>query len=287
MTTLTVHEARSIDHPSLPALPDLVEAIGSDRFGSTVVSFLHELCGADHFAAFRMGNGVLQQVTVGSLDPNHSARHFVDSYIGQEWWRRDPAMSEAEQSLSSDASNIIHVDMGDRHYADMRPVIFPTVRDRLLVCARRHDVAFGMSVIRTDPNPQFDAGSVEQLAGASDVLMAMLAKHADITAQRPNVALALTSLDEIEQCIVVMSQLPRREVEVCSRILYGLSSVGIALDLGVGEESVKTYRKRAYQRLHIGSERELLTWYLSQWSAWRGHYFQLAAAKEPGRFGPH
>jgi DNA-binding CsgD family transcriptional regulator len=71
--------------------------------------------------------------------------------------------------------------------------------------------------------------------------------------------------------------LPRREAEVCARILYGMSSVGIALDLSVSEETVKTYRKRAYQRLNIGSERELLTWYLARWSRWRGHRFELAA----------
>jgi DNA-binding CsgD family transcriptional regulator len=55
---------------------------------------------------------------------------------------------------------------------------------------------------------------------------------------------------------------------VCARVLYGLSSTAIALDLDVGEETVKTYRKRAYQRLAIGSERELLNWYLAQWSRW-------------------
>ena len=288
MTMLTCNAApRSTSAESLANLPELVGAIGSEQFGCSVVGFLHEVCGADHFAAFRLEQGTLQQVTVGSLDPQRSARDFVDRYVGQDWWRRDPAMSQAQQSLRGDGSSIIHIDMTDRDYADFRPAIFPTVRDRLLICRRRHDVAFGMSVIRTDPNPEFDFAAVDQLAGAADLLMAVLAKHADIIAQRPNVALALTSLDEIEQCIVATSELPRREVEVCARILYGLSSAGIALDLGIGEESVKTYRKRAYQRMNIGSERELLTWYLSQWSTWRGHYFQLAADKHSGRFGPH
>ena len=78
---------------------------------------------------------------------------------------------------------------------------------------------------------------------------------------------------EIESCLVVTSVLPRREVEVTARILYGPSSIGIALDLGVSEETVKTYRKRAYHRLGIGSERELLTWYLARWSHWRGHRY--------------
>ena len=108
--------------------------------------------------------------------------------------------------------------------------------------------------------------------------MAVLGKHADIRQTRPNVAQALTALDEIESCIVATSALPRREAEVSSRILYGMSSVGIALDLSVSEETVKTYRKRAYQRLAIGSERELLTWYLARWSRWRGHRFELASS---------
>jgi DNA-binding CsgD family transcriptional regulator len=85
-------------------------------------------------------------------------------------------------------------------------------------------------------------------------------------------------LPEIESCIVATSPLPRREAEVCARILYGLSSVGIALDLSVSEETVKTYRKRAYQRLVIGSERELLTWYLSHWNRWSAERFQAAAS---------
>lgn len=108
--------------------------------------------------------------------------------------------------------------------------------------------------------------------------MAVLGRHADIRQTRPNVAQALTSLEEIENCIVATGVLPRREAEVSARILYGLSSVGIALDLSVSEETVKTYRKRAYQRLAIGSERELLTWYLARWSCSRGHRFESASS---------
>jgi DNA-binding NarL/FixJ family response regulator len=117
------------------------------------------------------------------------------------------------------------------------------------------------------------------VARSAELLMSVLAKHADVRQSRPNVAQALTELPEIEACIVATSNLPRREAEVSARILYGLSSIGIALDLSVSEETVKTYRKRAYQRLGIGSERELLTWYLARWSLWRGHRFEVPAAR--------
>ena len=51
---------------------------------------------------------------------------------------------------------------------------------------------------------------------------------------------------------------PRTLDQVCARVLYGLTTTGIALDLGVSNETVKTFRKLAYRRLGIGSERELL-----------------------------
>ncbi len=86
----------------------------------------------------------------------------------------------------------------------------------------------------------------------------------------------LHSLNTIERCLANRTTLPNRELEVCSRILHGLSSTAIAIDLNLCDSTVKTYRKRVYQRLSIGSERELLTWYLSEWSRW---------IREPGRTG--
>jgi DNA-binding CsgD family transcriptional regulator len=96
--------------------------------------------------------------------------------------------------------------------------------------------------------------------------VALLGQHAQ-RGQTHDAGDALRSLDVIEKCIAVQAAMPRRESEVCARILYGLSTTGIALDLGVGEETIKTYRKRAYHRLGIGSERELLNWYLHLWSS--------------------
>jgi len=48
-----------------------------------------------------------------------------------------------------------------------------------------------------------------------------------------------------------------RELDVCARVLVGYSSEAIALDLGIGESSVATYRKRAYGKLGISSQNEL------------------------------
>jgi len=53
-------------------------------------------------------------------------------------------------------------------------------------------------------------------------------------------------------------QLTEREASVCSGIVLGMTSEGIALDLGISVNTVRTYRKRAYARLKISSENELI-----------------------------
>lgn len=74
---------------------------------------------------------------------------------------------------------------------------------------------------------------------------------------------AVASVDRIERRLRAWPQpLSQGEVQVCARILHGMSNEGIALDLGIKPESVMTYRKRAYQRIGIATRHELFCWYL-------------------------
>lgn len=266
--TVMVQDRAVTGDSTPPTLACLVDAIGHDRFGPALAGYLHGLCGADHFAAFRLGQDELREVAACCVQPERTARDRVESYVKQGLWKNDPAMTEAQRCVQRPAPALIHVDFSDLGYSDLRPRVYPHVRDRVLLCGRSASGAFGLSVLRADPHSPFADDGLRRLADAADLLVSVLAKHADLRQYRPDVASALTALSDIENCIVATSDLPRREAEVCARILYGLSSVGIALDLSVSEETVKTYRKRAYQRLTIGSERELLTWYLARWSRW-------------------
>jgi DNA-binding CsgD family transcriptional regulator len=279
MSIMTVRENAARTMPLDASLATLVDSVGEERFGPALARFLNELCGADHFAAFRLGNDELREVAACCVEPERTARDRVETYVNQGWWKRDPAMNEAHRCLGSMQPSIIHVDFSDGGYAAMRSNVYRDVRDRLLLCGHGPNADFGLSIVRSDPHAPFAGEAIEKVAQSAQLLVAMLGKHADLRQTRPNVAQALTALEEIESCVAATSALPRREAEVTSRILYGLSSVGIALDLSVSEETVKTYRKRAYQRLAIGSERELLTWYLARWSVWRGHRFELTSSR--------
>ena len=135
MTITTVREDAAPHQAARDAaLATLVDAIGEDRFGPALARFLNELCGADHFAAFRLGKDELREVAACCVEPERTARDRVESYVNQGWWKRDPAMTEAQRCLGAVRPSIIHVDFSDDGYAAMRPSVFPHVRDRLLLC---------------------------------------------------------------------------------------------------------------------------------------------------------
>jgi DNA-binding CsgD family transcriptional regulator len=53
------------------------------------------------------------------------------------------------------------------------------------------------------------------------------------------------------------AHLTERELDVCARLLLGMTQEGIACDLGLSLPTVKTYRNRAFARLGIHFRNEL------------------------------
>jgi len=256
-------------------LPNVITAIGSDRFGPLMLSFLNRLCGADHCAMFQIGEDKLSEVAAASLDGSDTAHKAASTYVGKQYWRRDPTLSQARKHDKAMGPVIIRVDISGQMPRELRSAIYSNVRERVLICSGGSESAVGLSIIRSDDHGRFSDAEVASLAELADTLLALLAKHAELSANEPSLTMALTSLDDIERTVMAAPEaLPRREIEVCARIVYGQTTTGIALTLGIGEESVMTYRRRAYQRLNIGSQRELLMWYLALWTSLRAHLRQ-------------
>ncbi len=60
-----------------------------------------------------------------------------------------------------------------------------------------------------------------------------------------------------ERLLELGPELTARELDVCVRLLQGMTHDGIAVDLGVSLTTVKTYRNRAFDRLGIHFRNEL------------------------------
>jgi len=243
----------------------LVSAIGTDRMGSSLLSYLSKRCGADHCAVFVMKPHALTNRIAASLDGTETARQRAQLLAASRYWRHDEGLSHvrnAKQELG-----LIHCDMNDLKSPQLRHEIYYDVAERLLLFGRPlAPSAIVISVVRTSGRNEFKDNHVNDLQNSTALLMAAVAKHIEYCDCREDAGRALSSLEQIERCIHGTQLLTRREAEVCARTVYGMSTVGIAHALDVGEESVKTYRRRAYEKLGIGSSREVVSWYLTQWS---------------------
>lgn len=244
-------------------MADMVEAAGTDRFGSALLNHLQEACGADYCAVFRIGAEAPSEVATGSYDGSQTAHSRVATYLQRAYWSKDPAMVYAQTQLSGTVPMLMRMDVSHLQDPMLREAIWPRIRDRVVVAGRSRYCTFSMSVLREGWGG-FTPVEIERVGASADLLISVLAKHAELIGRAPGaMAGVISSLPDIEAGIESESPLTRREGQVCARILYGLTTTGIALDLGVSTETVKTFRKLAYRRLRIGSERELLQWYLA------------------------
>ena len=132
----------------------------------------------------------------------------------------------------------------------------------ILVMGVRHHSLFYVRIVKTQKT-EFSERELMCVREVAELLISLIGRHQDLVLAKPIALSALTSLETIEYRILDAKKLSCREAQVCARILYGFSSCEIASALGVGKESVMTYRKRAYQHLEISSQRELLLWYLT------------------------
>lgn len=249
-------------------LHSIIDAIGDDMFARELLCFLHDICGAEHCAIFKLGEGEPIKLAAASLDGSDSAHRSTDTYLKSQAWRVDPTMAAARFTYNSIHPTLIRTDIAALESRELRETIYPLIGDRLLLCGRSAIGHIALSVLRCANSTPFGPEAVTTLEALASPLLSILGKHASAIWQRQLLASSLSSLDEIEHNVAMAPiGFPRREAQVCSRILYGVSSVGIALELGVSEETVMTYRKRVYSRIGIGTQRELLMWYVGLYNS--------------------
>jgi DNA-binding NarL/FixJ family response regulator len=236
----------------------VIEEIGREGFTDSLLDFLDCTIGADHCAIFQFKDHELTEVA--------SACHSdVEPMSKSGLTLYDVKCQQRQTKLPSARVDVCNIAGANEARLDGLHR-----RQRIMICAQKPKAFYCLRILRLVHPGRIPDGKMDDLREIADLLISLVAQHVEIQVRKPNLTPALTSLDEIQKCIRSAADLSRREGEVCARLLYGYSHCGIALDLGIGKHTVMTYRKRSYQRLGIGSPRELLMWYLALWSALHG-----------------
>jgi DNA-binding CsgD family transcriptional regulator len=252
--------------------PSLISSIGEAQFDASLVGWLNKTCGAEHTCLFYFTGDKLTGLATASIDGASQNYQDMAVYLNEGLWQSDPSFKLAQAEMNENKRVSVRTDIASLRNRKLREYIYERrgIRDRLILCGPTQNG----NVVLTMCSSDCDFASpdrIELIESHYDMLFALLAKHIDVSHRGTDASVALTTLAEIQLCISEqMSTMPRREAEVCGRAIYGMSTLGISLDLGISQETVMTYRKRAYSRLEIATQRELFLWYLKLWSQWRG-----------------
>lgn len=254
----------------LNRLAGVVDTIDSDVFSTRWANLVRELCGAEFISAYRICNGQARVMVSDSPEHPDLALEHAQRYVDGMHWRHDPALALARTCCEKDAVPLIRVDPGRLDSSVLKREFYrpASICDKLAIIAPKDNSIFIVSLLNSQEHGQFDDAAVERIAGQADVLVGLLAKHCALTCNTATENL-LASVSTIEARLLRAEEsdanwrLTPRERQVCARILFGLTAAGIAIDLGINEYSVDTYRKRAYLRLGLATRHELLRRYLS------------------------
>ena len=229
------------------AIAGLIGSIGDAAFGTRGIEHLNRLLPLGWWTVYRLFDDAPPSLLAGGhLNAEDCIADSFGAYRGG-LYREDTAFVQARERVRRDGRPV----MTYLHAREMRRAH----RARIYT---RHGLSERLSVLGPDAagamlavnlyrrvdQPLVSDDERDRCQQVGSLLLACVARHFSL---RPSAARGRNVLDV----------LPRREREVCGRLLRGWTHDGVAADLELSPTTVKTYRDRAFERLGIHQRHEL------------------------------
>lgn len=175
-------------------------------------------------------------------------------------WRRDRTLTAPGDGLPLDTPVVCHITAAEVP-AEHRAKVYDAhgMRERVSVVRREHgDAVFAVNFYRHDGQRPFSDGEIDDFGRIAPAVLALARKQVALAARAGDGAEPVAAaLPHRERLLALCPALTARELDICERLLAGMTQDGIAADLGLGLPTVKTYRNRAFGRLGIHFRNEL------------------------------
>lgn len=252
MYVSAIEPAQSLPYEFQSSLGDLIEAVGRPNFAETLFRATRSATGCDQLIVFTGTCGQAPQTAImeGIDVPAWRNKKYLSDY-----WRVDPIrLVEAEPQPSG--VSLALMDASELSSSAYRDECFTgaNLYSRASTCRTRGDRMVRFNLYFSDSRA-FDPTVSRYLCDTAELMDVLLRRHGihgDRSVQR------LDQKDIADRLHRVAPELTQRELQVCTHIARGLTSEGISLELGISLNTVLTYRKRAYSRLNISTQNELL-----------------------------
>lgn len=240
-------------------LAALVGAIGQEAFSCRLIELLTAAAAIDQF----------NMITLDEADEAccvytwHRARadlgaNLVGRYVEGRFHTRDPALAALRrpQLARLRMGVLLREQIEDDWY---RRFFFDEAKlgGKLSILEQNTSHGIYQNFYSPAGISSFSPREMQNLATLSEVVSQCVIRHRDLTAPRINIH-HKPDREEVARLLAKRAPtLAPRELDVCSRIVTGYTTEAIALNLGIAQNSVATYRKRAYAKLRICSQHEL------------------------------
>ncbi len=234
----------------------LIDTVGTDAFGDAVSEALDMAAGVTEFMSFvRTGPAEAPRIILAHGQDDAGGKR-VDAYL-RRYHRMDPAnrLFRDREAPGTVMARIRHDDILQGDYR-RQCYTGPGFSEKLTLARSFGEEWIALSVYCAESGRGFADEDAERLGALGQDLLPLIRLHFRILGG--NRRTARTSARDVETRLrMAFPELSGREVSVCARSLIGVTAEGIALDLGIAQTSVLTYRRRAYQRLNINSVHQL------------------------------
>lgn len=236
----------------------LVMELNSPVFSEKLLWWLNQGCEVNHLSLVHLEEQDRVTYILSASDETLNITPEMQQLYLTIYYRLDPNKEFLQRFTGGERFIISRLRQEDITHPGYRSLWYEKMGhvDRLSVVVKADKGLYCLNLFRN--KSPFPDSSIDWIHQTAPLLASLMIKHSrlsgslsDFMTREAQIEMLIKRLDRLE------ASLSQREREVCARVLLGMSSDGIALDLGIKRQSVLTYRKRAYGRLNISSQNEL------------------------------
>ena len=264
MDVHAIAERSFVHDPLREHVARVVETIGTPRFEPEFFRMVDATIGCEHLTAFAVSPPDRPRLLLAANRGDAPIARSAASVYLQNHWDSDPTNMILAQPRDLGEGVVACVSAEEMLRLRYRRQCY-SVADwatsgsnlihKVTLIKRRETDTIKVHFYRRRERGPFCGGDVQRIAECADLLLAFLGRHAPIDAHASALTLRRKFQTRLETSFEGITP---REAEVCAAIAVGMSSEAIALTLGISLNTVLTYRKRAYARLGICSQNELV-----------------------------
>jgi len=247
--------------PSLTeGMDKIITCLGNACFSEALIFAMNKITLVDHFSLVQLSGRKIKYITSANVSASAgiSVSKTRQHLYLTHYYKFDPNLDYLNNTTLEETLLLERLQLKDIKNEDYQKLWCNElgIVDRISLLMKADKGVYCFNFYRH--STPFNEKDIDIFNTLAPILSALAVKHTRLAGSLSDFQTRETQIqDLISRLNQINVKLTTRELEVCARILLGMSSEGIALDLEIKTASVITYRKRAYLKLNISSQNSL------------------------------